>query len=161
MLGSMEIRRFTRRDREACLDLLTANAPQHFAARERPEFAAYLDAGPAYHLVAVEQGRVYACGGIETFPSRGEAEFRWIMAAPQVQGQGVGKQLMLASIRHLLETTSIRRILVYTTPGSAGFFRKLGLPAETLRTEEHYWAPGLHLELLSLTLDEREVQAPA
>lgn len=94
-----------------------------------------------------------ACGGIETFPARGEAEFRWVMAAPAFQGRGLGRQLMFESAQYLLAETSIRRILVYTTPGSAGFFRKLGFACETLGTEADYWTAGLHLELLVLQLE--------
>jgi N-acetylglutamate synthase-like GNAT family acetyltransferase len=101
-----------------------------------------------------EDGAVIACGGIEAFPARVEAEFRWVMAAPSAQGRGLGRALMQESVQHLLARTPIRRILVYTTPGSAGFFRKLGFACETLRTEADYWTAGLHLELLVLRLEE-------
>jgi len=94
-----------------------------------------------------------ACGGIDTFPARGEAEFRWVIVSPAAQGRGLGRLLMQDSARHLLTHTAIRRILVYTTPGSAGFFRRLGFSAGTLRTEPDYWTRGLDLELLVLHLD--------
>lgn len=141
-------------DREACLALLAANTPRHFAPRERADFAAYLDSMPEYFRVVEAHGTLLACGGIETFPARGEAEFRWVMAAPAAQGRGLGRLLMLESAQHLREHTGARRILVYTTPGSAGFFRKLGFRSETLRTEVDYWTRGLHLELLALHLKD-------
>ena len=34
-----------------------------------------------------EGGSIAACGGIETFPSRGEAEFRWVMVSPAAKGR--------------------------------------------------------------------------
>jgi ribosomal-protein-alanine N-acetyltransferase len=118
------------------------------------DFADYLDAAPEYFRVVDEDGVIVACGGIEVFPQRSEAEFRWVMVSPAAQGRGFGRQLMLESARHLLRHTAIRRILVYTTPGSAGFFRKLGFASETLRTEPDYWTQGLHLELLALHLED-------
>ena len=148
----MQLRPYRPADREHCLALFDANAPEHFGVNERPEFAAYLDAGPEHFQVTEEGAAILACGGIETYPERTEAEFRWVMAAPAVRGQGFGKRLMLESADYLRRETSIRRILVYTTPGSAGFFRKLGFPAETVRTEPDYWTKGLHLELLCLKI---------
>ena len=148
----MLMRPYQEHDREACLALFDANVPEHFGLNERPEFAAYLDAGPEHFQVTEEGGAVLACGGIETYPERREAEFRWVMAAPAARGQGLGKRLMLESADYLCRETPIRSILVYTTPGSAGFFRKLGFPAETVRTEPDYWTKGLHLELLRLEL---------
>lgn len=148
----MPMRPYQEHDREGCLALLDANTPEHFAPEERADFAAYLDAGPEHFRVVEEGDAVLACGGIESFPGRGEAEFRWVMAAPTAQGRGLGKRLMLESADYLCRETSIRRILVYTTPASAGFFRKLGFPAETVRTEPDYWTKGLHLELLCLKI---------
>jgi N-acetylglutamate synthase-like GNAT family acetyltransferase len=151
------VRPYQKHDREACLALLDANTPRHFAPDERADFAAYLDAQPEHFQVVEEGADLIACGGIETFPPRGEAEFRWLMVSPAAQGRSLGRQLMQQSARHLLERTAIRRILVYTTPGSAGFFRKLGYASETLRREPDYWTRGLHLELLALHLeDERD-----
>ena len=146
------MRPYEERDREACLALLAANTPRHFAPEERADFAAYLDAGPEHFRVVEESGAIAACGGIETFPTRAEAEFRWVMVSPAAQGAGHGRRLMQESAAHLLAHTALRRILVYTTPASAGFFRKLGYRSETLRTEADYWTRGLHLELLALHL---------
>lgn len=150
----MEVRPYTLTDRDSCLALFDENAPEHFGLNERPDFAAYLDGGPAFFRVIEEGGWVLACGGIELFPDQASAEFRWVMAACAAQGRGLGRLLMLLGARDALEAGGIREILVYTTPGSAGFFRKLGLPAETLRTEPDYWTRGLHLELLRLRLDD-------
>lgn len=148
----MPMRPYEERDREACLALLAANTPRHFAPKERADFAAYLDAGPEHFCVVEQDGGIVACGGIETFPARGEAEFRWVTVSPAAQGAGHGRRLMQESAAHLLAHTAFRRILVYTTPGSADFFRKLGYRSETLRTEADYWTRGLHLELLALHL---------
>lgn len=149
----MPLRPYRQADRDGCLALFDANAPEHFGLNERPAFAAYLDAGPGHFRVIEDQGTLLACGGIELFPERGEAEFRWVMAVPAARGLGYGKQLMLESADHLHKHTAIRCILVYTTPASAGFFRKLGFPAETVRTERDYWTDGLDLELLRLRLE--------
>lgn len=148
----MPMRPYQEHDREACLALLSANTPAHFAPEEWADFGAYLDAAPEYFQVVEEGQDLVACGGIESFPARGEAEFRWVMAAPAAQGRDLGRALMLESVHYLRERTAIRRILVYTTPGSAGFFRKLGFPSETLRSEKDYWTQGLHLEMLALHL---------
>ncbi len=148
------MRAYSPADRQACLALLVANTPAHFAPAEAADFAAYLDAGPEHFCIVEEGGAAIACGGIEAFPARGEAEFRWVMAAHHAQGRGLGRELMLESTVHLRACTPIRRILVYTTPGSAGFFRKLGFESEILRTEADYWTEGLHLELLVLHLPD-------
>ena len=149
----MEARFYRASDRERCLALFDENAPKHFGLNERPEFAVYLDGIPAPFRVIEEAGRLLACGGVQLFPERGNAEFRWVMAAYAAQGRGCGRLLMLLGARDALQA-GIREILAYTTPGSAGFFRALGFPVETLRTEPNYWADGLHLELLRLVLDE-------
>lgn len=149
----MEVRPYKPTDRDSCLALFDENAPEHFGLNERPEFAAYLDAAPAPFRVIEEAGRVLACGGIQLFPERGSAEFRWVMAARAAQGRGCGRLLMLLGARDALQA-GIREILAYTTPGSADFFRALGFPAETLRREPNYWTEGLHLELLRLELDD-------
>lgn len=149
----MEVHPYEPADRDSCLALFDENAPKHFGLNERPEFAAYLDGTPAPFRLIEEQGRLLACGGIQLFPQRCSAEFRWVMAARAAQGRGYGRLLMLQAARDALQA-GMREILAYTTPGSAGFFRVLGLPAETVRREPDYWTRGLDLELLRLRLDE-------
>jgi N-acetylglutamate synthase-like GNAT family acetyltransferase len=148
----MRIRQYRADDRENCLALLDANTPRHFGPEERPEFAAYLAGSPAPFFVAESAGGLLACGGIEIFGNRGEAEFRWVMVSPAAQKGGLGRRLMLLSLDHLVRHTPIRDVLVHTSQTSAAFFSRLGFPTELMRVEEDYWTEGLDLHLLSLKL---------
>jgi GNAT superfamily N-acetyltransferase len=160
--GIVRVRSFRPSDRDACLALFDANAPQYFGHNERQEFAAFLDGLPPTFLVAERDlSGLLACGGIEIYPDRGEAEFRWVMVAPSAQKRGLGRVLMLLGARHLVERTAIRSILAYTTPQSAAFFGRLGFPTEIVRDELDYWTEGLDLRLLKIQLprDARDVIA--
>lgn len=153
----IRVRRYRALDIKECLALLDVNTPKHFGSDERPEFEKFLRSKQDCFLVAQRADRLLACGGIELFPGRDVAEYRWVMTAPNFQGRGIGRLLILLSTRYSLQHANIHAILVHTTPQSAGFFRKLGFENTRLRVEENYWGPNLHLELLRLELPEHSI----
>lgn len=146
----IRVRRYQALDLANCLRVFDANVPKHFGISERPEFARFLGERPDYFLVAEQESRLSACGGIEMSSHRGIAEFRWVMVAPGAQGSGLGRLLLLLSAEWYFRCFDVRVVLAYTTPESAGFFRRLGFDDTTLRVDKNYWAPGLDLEVLRL-----------
>src|SRR4051794_30461646 len=48
---TMEIRIYTSADREACLDLLRSNVPEHFVASNEADYGSFLDRLPGRYFV--------------------------------------------------------------------------------------------------------------
>jgi len=126
-------------DRAACLALFDANCPHYFAANERGDFESFLDARPEGYEVCLVDGRVAGAFGVLRTDS-GPC-LRWILLAPERQGQGLGRAIMNRAITSA-EARQSGSLRIAASHKSAPFFARFGA-REISRTPDG-WGPGMH-----------------
>lgn len=125
--GAVLIRSYVPSDREACLDLLRSNIPEHFSPPETEEFARFLDALPGPYFVAEVDGRIVGCGGIAVEKDGVTATLCWGIVEATRQRTGVGTRLLERRLGGFLaEHPEIRRVQMHTSQKVQGFYAKHG-----------------------------------
>lgn len=135
-------------DRAACLALFDANCPRHFAANERCDYEAFLDASPAGYEVCLVNGRVAGAFGV--LPTDSGPCLRWILLAPERQGQGLGRAIM----NRVISSADARRsgsLRIAASHESAPFFARFG--AREINRIPNGWGPGMHRVDMLLKVD--------
>jgi ribosomal protein S18 acetylase RimI-like enzyme len=145
-------------DRDPCLVLFDGNVPRFFAAHERGDFARFLDALPGPYLVAVQGGRVVACGGYAMNGDSGDGALCWGMVAPELHGEGLGKRLLVERLRRLAADPAVRRIVLETSQHTAGFFERLGFVVTEVDPDG--FAPGIDRYVMRLDASRARAQFP-
>lgn len=130
----MDLVEYRAQDRDACLALFDANSPKWFHPTERPAFEAVLGQLPGPYFVARHEERVAACGGWAG------NRIYWLMVDPRLQGQGLGRFLVLFLLREI-GRAGHRTAALGTTPAVTGFYEKFGFRATEV-TPDGY-APGM------------------
>ena len=121
------IRPYVPNDREACLDLLRGNIPEHFSPAEAEEFARFLDALPGPYFVAEIDGRIVGCGGIAAEKDGVTATLCWGIVDARHQRGGVGTKLLERRLGGFLaEHPEIRRVQTHTSQKVQGFYARHG-----------------------------------
>lgn len=126
-------------DRAACLALFDANCPRYFAANERSDYEAFLDARPAGYEVCLIEGRIAGAFGVlqtESGPC-----LRWILLAPARQGQGLGRAIMNRAISSA-DARQSGSLRIAASHESAPFFARFG--AREISRIPDGWGPGMH-----------------
>jgi RimJ/RimL family protein N-acetyltransferase len=127
-------------DREACLRLFDANAPDFFLLGERADYVRFLDSDRGNYQVCVVDGRIVGAVGIE--PVRpGRAAIRWLVVAPDLKGQGLGRE-MVRYVRAAMRTAGVTTMEIAASHRSAPFFARFG--AIPHRAEPNGWGEGMH-----------------
>ncbi|HVT72251.1 MAG TPA: GNAT family N-acetyltransferase [Lacunisphaera sp.] len=126
-------------DRAACLALFDANCPRYFAANERGDYEAFLDALPVGYEVCLVDGRIAGAYGVLR-TDRGPC-LRWILLVPEMQGRGLGRAIMNRAISSA-ETRQSGALRIAASHESAPFFARFGA-REISRTPDG-WGPGMH-----------------
>lgn len=148
--GSYSIRPYHPTDQAACLELLRQNTPSHFAPEEAPDFLHYLaHEREAYYVVCANKV-IIACGGINYFEREQLARLSWDIVAPNWQGKGVGRLLVSHRVEAMRKHPNTEQAVVRTSQLAYRFYEKMGFRLE--KTQEHYWAPNLHLHQMSMDL---------
>jgi N-acetylglutamate synthase-like GNAT family acetyltransferase len=140
----MDVRAYSRADREACLGLFDSNTPEYFLLRERAEFESWLDGDPAHYFVVEHEGVVVACGGY-AMPDAESAQARltWGMVGRQWQRRGLGRYLLMYRMREMGRTSgTVQTVSLETTPEAAPFFASQGF--RTVDVSNDAYAPGLN-----------------
>lgn len=99
-------------------------------------------AGEGSTYVAVEGEELLACGSVVPLKTPGEAEIRALFVRPDVEGKGIGREVMA-----VLETDphfrSARRVLVSASLTAHLFYEKLGYRyvggVPVCEDNDHYW----------------------
>ncbi|VXC67683.1 GNAT family N-acetyltransferase [Sphingomonas sp. 8AM] len=129
--------------RTACLALFDGNTPRFFAAGERPDFAAFLDAHPAsWAFQVVERGgAIGACGGHRVAADGETAGFCWGMVDHRQHRTGLGNILTQARLDAARAAPGVRQVRLDTSQHTQGFYARLGFGVE--RVVPDGYAPGL------------------
>jgi N-acetylglutamate synthase-like GNAT family acetyltransferase len=133
--------------------LFWLNTPASFSPSEEKDLLHYLDDELEDYFVVEYQGRIVGARGINYFPTEKLVRISWDFVSPDMQGQGIGRRLLLHRIEHLSTKSSIERILVRTSQFSYGFYGKMGFELEKI--EEDFWAVGFDLYQMVLANDSQ------
>lgn len=120
------LRNYTPADRSACLAVFDSNVPRYFSARERPEFAAFIDSAACPYFVIESDGRIAGCGGYGVRSPHEPADLCWGMIAAEQQGHRLGELLLLGRLKEIAEDASIEAVRLVTSHLTDGFFGKYG-----------------------------------
>lgn len=139
MAEPFSFRAYREHDRDACFGIFDANCPDYFAANERGDLVGFLAVPPAGYEVALAGDRIVGAFGV--LREAGGLHLRWIMIAPEVQGRGLGRQ-MLDRAKALVLARGETVLHIATSHLSAAFFARIGA-VETRHTPDG-WGPGMH-----------------
>nr|WP_276604340.1 GNAT family N-acetyltransferase [Nannocystis pusilla] len=144
----MNIRLYTPADREACLELLRSNTPEHFSLAEEADLARFLDALPGPYFVVEDGGRIIASGGIAGERDGITATLCWGMVDASRQRAGVGSKLLIHRVETFLaERPQIRQLQTHTSQKVQGFYAKHGFRVVEVRP--HGFGPDLdHVHMM-------------
>jgi N-acetylglutamate synthase-like GNAT family acetyltransferase len=121
----MDIRPYVPSDRDECLSVFDSNVPREFASDDRVAFARFLEHAPAAYFVMEHEGAILGCGGFEgTEP--GVAQLVWGMIRAKLQGQGLGRFLLMYQLKEIGKLGRIERVRVEVSPQTAPFFASQG-----------------------------------
>lgn len=135
------MRPYSPADRDACLALFDANCPEFFAANERADYEAFLDAMPdGYEVSALADGAIAGAYGLIA-RAPGVASLNWILVDPRSQRQGTGSAMMRRAAE-LAATKGVTLITIAASHKSAPFFARFG--AVPLQETPDGWGPGMH-----------------
>lgn len=138
----MEIRPFTKADREACLALLRSNVPEHFVASDEADLARFLDALPGPYFVVEDGGRIVASGGIAAEQDGVTASLCWGIVDAARQRAGIGTRLLSHRLASFLPGhPEVRRVRINTTQKVQAFYEKHGFAPTEVRPGAY--GPGL------------------
>lgn len=138
----MQIRHYVAEDRESCLSVFDSNTPVFFDAKERDEFAGFLERQRERYVVVEEAGRVVACGGWGwRIEEPRVALLCWGMVHRDHQRVGIGTVLLGHRFAEIARG-DFDAIEIVTSQHSAPFFARAGF-ADVEVTSNHF-APGLH-----------------
>lgn len=146
------IRKYTKNDRAACLEVFKQNVPQYFAVKEIADFEQFLAVFEAEmtaeptklqteYLVLEYNNEIIGCGGFgisHTDPTA--VTFIWGFVHPKFHKEGFGKQLFLHRLAQLKTQFATLPIILDTTQFSYSFFEKYGF--KTTNIQADYYAPG-------------------
>lgn len=119
-------RTFTLNDKQACLALFDANVPRYFDVAEREGFDAFLTGKPQDYLVLEIEGRVIASGGVTWHQNNTIAGLAWGMVTPELQGTGLGQQLLEARLELVRTRGTGKQVVLSTSQHTAGFYARFG-----------------------------------
>ncbi|MDC0720339.1 GNAT family N-acetyltransferase [Nannocystis bainbridge] len=138
----MKIRPYSPADREACLELLRGNTPEHFSPPEEAELGRFLDALPGPYFVVEDGGQIVGSGGIAAERDGVTATLCWGMIDARRQRSGIGSMLLDHRLGTFLrEHPQIRRIETHTSQKVQGFYAKHGFVVVEVRPGG--FGPGL------------------
>jgi ribosomal protein S18 acetylase RimI-like enzyme len=147
----IEILGYSESDFDSLLKIFDQNVPEYFDQSERDDFVHYLKEETQLYFVAVLDGEIVGCGGINYAKSdKNAAVISWDMIAPQHHGKGIGTQLLQHRIDILKKQEEINKIIVRTSQHTDIFYQKMGF--ERLYTKKDYWAPGIDLYYMEMAI---------
>lgn len=150
LLGHQEhtIRTYKPEDKDAVINLLRMNTPAYFHVSEEKGLQNYLEQELEDYFVVTEGSEIIGAGGINYFNKGKSACLSWDIIAPGSQGKGIGRKLADLRIKQLQNKPEISRVIVRTSQLTHIFYEKMGF--KLLRTEENFWAEGIHLYEMEL-----------
>ena len=125
-LRPLTFRRFDIADLPQCLALYKLNEPGRFPERVRDHYEECLRSGRTYVLVAEDEGRIVATGGMNIFLKPHIAVLSYGLVRPDYHGKGIGTALLLARLALLSNKEPVYRVLIFAVRKSFVFYQRFG-----------------------------------
>lgn len=138
---SMELRPYVPEDREACLAIFDSNTPRYFHPVEREGFSSFLEHPDGQYFVMEHERAIIGCGGYEILTQERFASLVWGMILADMQGNGLGRYLLLFRLREIGKAGDIEAVRVATSQHAQPFFEKQGFKVMGVVPEG--FAPGM------------------
>lgn len=151
--SEVRLRPWRAEDRELGEALFDSNTPRHFAAIEKADFLAFVDAlpGPYFVLESLDDAAL-GCGGYAGQPKDPSvAALCWGMVRGDLHGRRLGERLLTARLARIAADPVFETVDIETTQHSRGFFARYGF-VETAHTPNGF-APGMDRVDMTLRLD--------
>ncbi len=148
MKSLVTIKEYAAVDKDKVTRLLRLNTPEYFSADEENYFIDYLEFKKELYYVAVHNGDIVGCAGINFTDSRTAARLSWDIVHPDYHGQSVGTQLIKYRLDRLRSMNNIREITVRTSQFAYKFYEKHGF--KLVEIIKDYWAKGFDLYNMKL-----------
>lgn len=150
------IRLYKPEDKTELIDLVRINTPHFFDPSEEIDFNNYLDNQLEDYYVVEQENKIVGCGGINYENEFKTAVISWDIIHPDLQGKGIGKQLLLHRINKIKRNKFVSQIKVRTAQFTYKFYEKSGFILH--RIEKDYWAPGFDLYYMTIDLTLRNTK---
>lgn len=125
-LSPITFRRFAPKDLPQCLKLYALCEPERFPQGVANEYEKVLQRQHSYFLVAEDEGRIIASGGLSYLHRDDLAVFCFGLVHPDYQGRGIGTALLLARLALLKPKLYDYRVLIFALDKSIAFYRRFG-----------------------------------
>ena len=147
----MEIRSYSVRDRQACLDILRGNTPEYFVPQDHDEFCGFLDNLPGPYFVVQQQKELVACGGW-AMNSASVAALTWGMVRRNYQRRGIGRDLLRYRLEAIRNSSRARVVRILTVQLVQEFFAQAGFAV--VEVEPNGYGVGLDRVTMDLQLHD-------
>ena len=137
---SLEIRTYTKDDKEKLLNIISLNVPEYFAESEIEDYNLYLEHEVEDYFVVVEEGEMVGAGGINYKLHEGTAYISWDVIHPAYQNKGIGRNLLNYRISLISDNRNINKTIVRTSQLVYRFYEKNGFVLKEIHHD--YWAKG-------------------
>ena len=150
-MKGVQVRAYQLQDRSSCLAVFDSNVPESFTQSERSGFETFLDTSPGpYFVLALDSGRIVACGGYARAAGTSCADLCWGMVERAHQNTGLGRLLTEARLQRIRDDGSFTEVALRTSQFTEAFYQRLGFVTERFTIDGI--APGLHKVEMRLTL---------
>ncbi len=148
----MNIRKYSKKDHMACMEIIKINTPDYFGEDEIPLFKdwlvaqeegklAYSVSEKEFYFVLEENNRVIGCAGYLLVKNSTKIYLSWGMVHRQFQKLGYGKKLLEYRFDSITQNFPNSIIALATTQEIAPFFEKHGF--KTIEIKPKYYSESL------------------
>ncbi len=134
---------FENKDFDSVVELFDQNTPMYFSASERDDLIEYLKNEREDYFIYRSGKVVVASGGINYFPLENKARISWDLVSPEVQGKGIGRELLEFRLKRIRKHHPDWVVEVRTSQHAFGFYQKSGFEIQNVVRD--YWAQGFDL----------------
>lgn len=139
----LEIRKYTKADKSALLNIISLNVPEYFAESEIEDYNLYLEDEVEDYFVVIESGVIVGAGGINYKLNEATAYISWDVIHPDYQNKGIGKTLLNYRINLISGNANIHKTVVRTSQLVYRFYEKNGFGLKEVHHD--YWAKGFDM----------------
>lgn len=149
----IQIRKYQKEDRVACIAIFNSNLPKYFDPSELADFETWLDGHDqgvlAYqstsiepYFVLINNNQILACGGYYLARDASKANLCWGMVDGAFHKKGLGRHLLEFRLQDISSKYPDYPIQMDTSQHTLPFFEKLGFVV--VKITENGYGQGLH-----------------
>lgn len=149
------IRKYSKTDKNDCIEAFKSNVPYYFTNEEIKDFESFLmrienGSDNAHFYVGDCNQKIIGCGGFGDRDNIGVYSLAWGFIHKDFHKKGFGEKLLLYRIEKIKQLKPEFPVIIDTTQYSFKFFEKYGF--QTTKVTNDYYAIGMHRHDMSLKL---------